>query len=168
MTVKSGFKFDASGPIELFSNALPRNLIPALKRGAGSAAYEIQQMMRSELDRLIYDTPESPNYRRTYTLRRSTYASRPGGNHEHDHDAAKAGHDLAVTRPVAGGVVRVSGFVAEIEIGSWANYAWHVHEGHGFNRTARPFSVRPIEAAPNIVEKEIGSAIAEYILRTVK
>lgn len=132
-----------------------------IKSGAGKAAFRLQEMMRAELDRLIYSTPESPNYHRTRTLYRATYAARPGGNHSRDHEAAKAGVDLKVTEPVAGGVVRLKGFVAEVEIGSWANYAWHVHEGHGLGyRVPKPFAVRPMEAAGRILSEELTKSLA--------
>lgn len=164
-------KVDASGPIELFNNRLPRGLGDALKRGAGGAAYELQELARSELDRLIYSTPESPTYQRTWTLWRSTYASRPGSNHSNDHQAAEAGVDLAVRSKAeaAGGLVRLKGYEAEIEVGSWAEYSLHVHEGHGLgHRIPKPFMVKAMENGTRIAQDEIGSAIAAYIATTVR
>lgn len=169
------FKLDASGPMELFNTVLPREIEPILKIGAGRAAIRIQNLMRDELDRLIYSTPETPNYVRTHTLMRSTYASRPGAQHGHDHDAAAAGTDLAAgqTDPNSigrgGGFVRITGYEAEVEIGSWANYAEAVHEGWGSGaRIPKPFSRMPAEEAPGILEKEIGQALAESIARSVR
>lgn len=169
--VSFNVKVDAKGPIELFNMRLPRGLSDALKKGAGGAAYELQEMARSELDRLIYSTPESPNYKRTWTLWRSTYASRPGTNHSNDHAAAKAGVDLAVPSKseAAGGLVRLRGFEADIEVGSWADYSLHVHEGHGLgHRIPKPFMIKAMENGSRIAQQEIGSAIAAYIATTVR
>ena len=164
------FKVDAAGPIEYLSRLLPSRTGPAIKKGAGTAAFRIQQMMREELERLVYSTPESPTYQRTRTLWRATYAARPGGDHSRDHDAAFAGHDLAVTEPVAGGVVVLRGYEAEIDIGSWADWAYYVHEGLGGNATRgpRPFTAVPLAAAPAITTEEISRALAVALAGSVR
>lgn len=141
------FKWDSSGPILLFGEMLPRLIPQALKKGAANAALRLQARAREELRRMIYDTPESPNYRRTGTLYRATYVARPGANHSNDHDAAFAGVDLAVTAPAAGGIVRLDGWEASFELGSWAKWANFVHEGYGPEgpRPPKPFlaAVKP-------------------------
>jgi len=163
-------KVDAAGPIEYLANSLPKRIGPAIKKGAGAAAFRIQQMMRDELERLVYSTPESPTYRRTRTLWRATYAARPGASHDRDYDAAFSGHDLAVTEPVAGGVVVLRGYEAEIDIGSWAEWAYYVHEGLGGNRARgpRPFTAVPLAAAPGIASEEIGRALAVALAGSVR
>jgi len=154
------FSFDAGGPIMLFDDIIPRQLPQWIKKGAGAGAIRVQDIMRAELDRLIYSTPESPNYKRTHTLMRATYAARPGANHSGDHAAAKAGQDLRVSAPAAGGVVKLVGYVAQIDVGSWADWAWHVHEGHGNgSRIPKPFTVRPLNEAQGILREEIGQAL---------
>lgn len=160
---------DASGPISMFRDVLPNNLTPTLKTALGKVAYRLQEIMRQELDRLIYNTPISPSgYIRTGTLRRATYAARPGADHSRDHDAAFAGVDLGVTLPAAGGVVRMNAYAGEIEVGSWANYAWFVHEGYGNgHRVPKPFAVKAQDQAGQIVDEELGQALADSIRRTV-
>lgn len=157
---------DASAVIEAFDVVLPTRTKAALKKGAARAAYQLQEMMREELNRMVYSTPPG-SYQRTETLLRATYAARPGAEHSRDHDAAFAGHDLRVDEG-NGGIARVRGAQVDIDIGSWANWAWHVHEGHGNNPGPRPFSERPLKEAPKILDREIGQAIAESLVGLIR
>lgn len=170
MVISITSKVDVSGPMELFVSLLPARAKDWVKKGAASAAVQLQDMMRDELDRLIYSTPESPTYVRTYTLFRATYAARPGANHSFDHAAAASGVDLRVEMPVAGGIVRLTGYEAEVEVGSWADYAQYVHDGNSpaGQRTPKPFAVRPAKEAARILSREVNAAVAEGLASSIR
>lgn len=164
---KLDFRFDASGPMRLFSEVLPRVVPQALKQGAANAAIILQNRAREELRRMIYDTPESPYYKRTWTLYRATYAARPGADHSRDHDAAFSGVDLAVTAPAAGGIVRLDGWEASFDLGSWARWASFVHEGYGPEgpRPPKPFLAAVQPEFTRTVVDETNKALAAAIGR---
>lgn len=53
--------------VDLFKNALPEQISQALEAiGMAAEGHAVD-----EIDKVVYNTPESPNYRRTSTLRNS-------------------------------------------------------------------------------------------------
>jgi len=93
-----------------------------LERGVGRAAIRVQQMMRENLESMIYQQPPAASgYVRTRTLFRSTHAAAPGTEHGGDQSRAFAGGDLAATVPE--NVVVRRGTEIASEVGSWIRYA---------------------------------------------
>ncbi len=164
-------EFSAEWDMESFmgflESRLPVGILKAAKQAAGVAAIRLQNMMREDLMRYIYDTPESPSYKRTWTLYRATYASRPGGDHSGDEAAAFGGYDLArsIGAPLSTAFAVIEDGIVEIEIGAWTHYAGFVHDGlGGGDRQPRPFTVRAAAASNGIMEEEITKTLEVEVL----
>jgi len=129
-----------------------------LTNAVGAAGIRVQQMMRANLESMIYaQSPAPGGYIRTRTLYRSTHAAPPDAEHGGDESSASSGGDLAAT--VASQAAGMRGDTIISEVGSWISYAAPVHDGAS-QPQARPFMKQAEPAA--------AVALREEVARTVK
>lgn len=133
-----------------------------LERGVGRAAIRAQQLMRENLESMIYSQPPAASgYIRTRTLFRSTHAAAPNVEHNNDQDRAFAGEDLAATRPED--VVLRQGTEIMSDVGSWIRYASYVHEGAN-QPSPRPFVEAARDGAEQAMTEEVEAAVQEMMV----
>ncbi len=135
---------------------------PVIKEAMGRGAMMLQWELRRQIEDLVYSIPESPSYKRTFTLFRSAHVSPGGTNHDNDHDRAFARQDLQARhwRDAAS----FSGYIAQFDIGAYADWAEFVHEGKGRgNRPRKPFLEKTLDQADALLIKEIERRVASYI-----
>ncbi len=128
-----------------------------LEEAVGRAAIRVQQVMRQQLDRMVYaQPPAASGYARTYTLMRSTHAAKPGTDHGADEARAFGGADLAATDPTD--VTERRGNQIVSEIGSWAGYSEFVHKGVN-QPSPRPFVTATLPDAERALQEEVERAV---------
>lgn len=131
-----------------------------VSRGVGRAAIRTQEIIRENLERMVYSQPPTSNYTRTRTLMRSVHAASPSASHAADETRASGGVDLSASQPDS--VVGAEGSVLISEVGSWISYASKVHEGVN-QPQPRPFVGMAVASAEAFLGEEVMTAIlAEF------
>lgn len=136
--------------------------VEPLMEAVGRAAIRVQDVIRNNLEAMVYSQPMSPSgYQRTRTLFRSAHAAKPSTEHSGDEAAAFAGANLAATDPMT--VVERRGDQIVSEVGSWVSYSEFVHEG--VKQPSRPFVAAALPDAERIMEEEIEAAVLRMAAR---
>ncbi len=139
--------------------------VAKLTEAVGSAGIRVQQLMRENLESMIYMRSPAPGgYIRTRTLYRSTHAAKPDANHSGDESRASSGGDLAAQS--ASQAAGAKGDQLISEVGSWISYAAPVHDG-AFQPQPRPFMKQAESAANTALREEVAHAVRALANRRV-